>query len=416
MTVLNEMLWETMAGHDFEWTSLQVNVNSISAWHTDSNNVGPSCILLLGDFDGGEFVCRDCSISTNTTGTWFPFDGACRHCSLEFEGYRISVVAFQHMYAYRLKGEDKLRLIGMGFRFRLLLQEYGMQSPPLPCSTSSECAALVAACSTSSECAVRLGDCVRVAHIGSLDGSSPDVPMPAYPCTRSHPKRLIVELCTSLNSRIGQRTSSSKGCEVVRVTIDDDLTTDVGLEKALDAVRAFVGPNILVWISIPCTGGSPWQRINVAKSERARWLVEGHYRLFRALWNNVKKVATYVNKLGGYIAIEWPKLCAYWQEADVLSFVQVQGLQSVYLDGCMFGLVSKHGQSMGTPIRKPWRVDTNSPVLCQHLARVCDGSHRHAVCQGKDTKDSEGYTDELVATIHEAFEAQCILREVNTGK
>ena len=119
--------------------------------------------------------------------------------------------------------------------------------------------------------------------------------------------------------------------------------------------------------------------------------------------------------MGGFVAIEWPKSCAYWMEPEVQQFIHEVGLQSVFLDGCMFGLVSVHGSTSGMPIRKPWRVDTNSPVLCQHLARVCDGSHLHTPCQGSDTKDTEGYTDELAACIHQAFSVQCQIRGSHHG-
>ena len=146
------------------------------------------------------------------------------------------------------------------------------------------------------------------------------------------------------------------------------------------------------------------------KSEWSRKLVEGHYRLFWALFKNCKIVAEYVTKIGGFIAMEWPRQCAYWQEQEVQDFILKYGLVSVHLDGCMFGLVSKHGRNAGQPIRKPWRVDTNSPALAQQLSRVCDGSHTHVPCQGRDTKSTEGYTDEIVDTVHDAFRAQCLLR------
>ena len=305
--LINETLWETMAGQDFEWTSLQVNVNTISSWHQDSNNVGASCILLLGDFDGGEFL-HSGGYSSSDTGVWVPFDGGCLHASEDFDGYRISIVAFQHSSSHRLDDDTKEQLVGMGFRSRLLMSGRNGEGrvDPWVCSMVSTIAA------------------------------------PAVP-SQPRSNRIMVELCTSASSRLGRRTVHSHGCEVVRVTIDDDLTTDIGLHKALDAVKAFVGPNILVWVSIPCTGGSPWQRINAAKSERARRLIEGHYRLFWALFANVKKVAEVVFKLGGYIAMEWPRSCAYWLEQDVQQFVSQLGLQSVYLDGCMFGLVSQYG-------------------------------------------------------------------------
>ena len=204
-------------------------------------------------------------------------------------------------------------------------------------------------------------------------------------------------------------TMQSENCDVVRITVDDDLTTRKGLKKAMDAVRSFPHKgNILVWVSIPCTGGSPWQRINVWRPG-VRQRIEDHVALFRLLFAAATTVMKYVIDAGGYVAIEWPRSCAYWLEPEVQQFLWDSGLKSAFLDGCMFGLVSQFGASKGTPIRKPWRIDTNSPVVLQHLARPCDGSHAHAQCGGSNTKASESYTDELVACIHDAFAVQCMM-------
>ena len=43
----------------FQWASIQVNVNIVSQMHTDSNNIGPSMMVLLGDFTGGSFETHD---------------------------------------------------------------------------------------------------------------------------------------------------------------------------------------------------------------------------------------------------------------------------------------------------------------------------------------------------------------------
>ena len=40
---------------DFTWSSIQVNVNTVSRKHRDSNNEGPSLIATAGAYKGGEF-------------------------------------------------------------------------------------------------------------------------------------------------------------------------------------------------------------------------------------------------------------------------------------------------------------------------------------------------------------------------
>ena len=49
-----------------------------------------------------------------------------------------------------------------------------------------------------------------------------------------HYTRRIVEFCCGSESRIG--ALAPPDCEVIRLTIDDDLTTEAGLEKAIAAV------------------------------------------------------------------------------------------------------------------------------------------------------------------------------------
>ena len=37
----------------FEWTSLQINYDTVSEPHVDQNNKGKSLLMLLGEFEGG---------------------------------------------------------------------------------------------------------------------------------------------------------------------------------------------------------------------------------------------------------------------------------------------------------------------------------------------------------------------------
>ena len=74
--------------------------------------------------------------------------------------------------------------------------------------------------------------------------------------------RIIAEYCTGKNSRIGRL--APKNCKVIRLTEEDDMTSDSRLQKALKAVQE---PDCLLWVSLPCTGGSSWQRINAKRPD-----------------------------------------------------------------------------------------------------------------------------------------------------
>ena len=64
-------------------------------------------------------------------------------------------------------------------------------------------------------------------------------------------KRNIVEFCCGGNSKIGQSKYQRDGCSVTRLTLEDDVATNEGLYKAIEAVRS---DSCLLWALIPCTG------------------------------------------------------------------------------------------------------------------------------------------------------------------
>ena len=101
---------------------------------------------------------------------------------------------------------------------------------------------------------------------------------------------------------LGVPTRWSKGCRVIRLTLQDDVASEAGLRKATKAVQQ---SNTLLWASIPCTGGSPWQNLN-QRTGNGRKRIAEHKRLFRLMWKSFVIVARACRKAGGQVAIEWP--------------------------------------------------------------------------------------------------------------
>ena len=72
------------------------------------------------------------------------------------------------------------------------------------------------------------------------------------------------------------------------------------------------------------------------------------------------------------------------------------------------------GDTKGVPIKKPWSLACNVVAMRDALHRTCDRQHVHAPCAGRDTKETEGYTDSLVDKVHECFLQYCdTLRSVS---
>jgi hypothetical protein len=212
--------------------------------------------------------------------------------------------------------------------------------------------------------------------------------------------RRIVEFCTSNDSRIGKMAPPN--CEVVRLTIDDDLTSDEGLAKALAAVS---DPSfqVLLFGALPCTGGSQWQNYNWKRGPDTQDKIRGHWEVFEVLFGNFMVVAAACRQNYGHIAMEWPRACSYWTRPSVLNFVRLNNLVDYDFDGCMYGLCSVVEATLGEPIKKPWRIASDMPEF-EMLRRQCTHTPtEHAQCAGKDTKLSEGYTDALARSIHACF-------------
>ena len=80
----------------FPYTTIQVNKNVVSKPHVDKNNVGPSYVIALGDFEGGNLVIK--GKEYNIKNKWKKFDGTQGHWITPFEGTRYSLVFFTHTF------------------------------------------------------------------------------------------------------------------------------------------------------------------------------------------------------------------------------------------------------------------------------------------------------------------------------
>jgi hypothetical protein len=180
----------------------------------------------------------------------------------------------------------------------------------------------------------------------SLSGTPTGIVAPQEPFDARSPShaRHVVEYCCSHDFLLGMPSPHTVDCRVVRLTIDDDVTSVHGHTKAMHAVQL---PRCLLWASMPCTGGCPWQRINIHIPGVAV-KIRKHIALFKKIWSSFVFVASRALECGGHIAIEWPASCAYWGWDDVREFIDRHGLSVVRFDGCAFGVRSPR---TGLPIR-----------------------------------------------------------------
>jgi len=227
--------------------------------------------------------------------------------------------------------------------------------------------------------------------------------------------RKLVEFCCGHDSLLGNDKYKARGCAIVRLTIDDDLTTVKGLRKALDEVRnSKPGQYVHLWGSLPCTGGSPWQRVN-ARHPNAKVNLGNHIATFNKLISGFKIVAEEVIGKGGDVSYEWPTGCTLWGTKVIQDMLMDLGMNKVNMHGCSAGLTSKEG----TPIKKPWTIATTSPILVKMLSTFqCPGKEvhpEHAPCAGAETKRTERYTEEMTDRIHDAIAEEALSHRASTS-
>ena len=90
-------------------------------------------------------------------------------------------------------------------------------------------------------------------------------PSTGGPVAQSDAKRLIVEVCCHSESKLSQTDRKwSEGCEVLQFTKEFDLNDVDNQINIASGVNSFEGDVIpLIWISLPCAGGTPWRYISM---------------------------------------------------------------------------------------------------------------------------------------------------------
>ena len=128
---------------------------------------------------------------------------------------------------------------------------------------------------------------------------------------------------------------------------------DRSVDKVRHVLKESREGSVLLWSSIPCTGGSQWNVWNLARYPNLLPHMQRHWSLFTKLWASFVSLAEVALRGHQWIAIEWPRDCTYWSEPDVMDFLDRHSLTSVMFDGCALGMVSVVD---GRPVRKPWRA------------------------------------------------------------
>ena len=157
---------------------------------------------------------------------------------------------------------------------------------------------------------------------------------------------------------------------------------------------------IHVWVSIPCTAGCRWRRINDAKG-----IVTGDPELTRALIDAAKPVCIHAAKVGGIVSWEWPSTTELWEEtpdveAMLVKLGAVPCLVSTAAVGMYFEVTSA---KLKKYLKKKWLIKTTLVELQRRLepyAQIPEFPVDAFVeCRGKFARLSANYTPLLASII-----------------
>ena len=319
------------APEDFRWTSVVISVNAKSKLRADVHNLSGSrnFTTSCGNYTGGQLWIEDpLATGPHASAQLLPngsdlrgsakstkhqtvmFDPSSRHVVLPWKGDRFSIIAFSTRGFPKLSEEEKTQLMHFGFRLPRVI--------------------------------------TAAAH----------APLTRRPLNYD---RVMVEFCCSPESKLGQAREASKHCHVVRVTEADDATKSKTIQALVSKIHALCDEGgdtskpLLLFASLPCTGGCPWQRINVEKNPE---LVQSHQELFIRLFKSFQSLCRMIRSKNPCIAFELPKNCEHWSWDIVKKFIAKYNLVPTLCDGCMLGVRDGNG----LPIKKSWQISCTFPL------------------------------------------------------
>ena len=216
--------------------------------------------------------------------------------------------------------------------------------------------------------------------------------------------RVIVEFCCGESSRLGENRKASKGCLTIRVTEKDDATKQSTIKRLCkdlcpllcdkEGYQARSQP-LLIWASLRCTGGCPWQHINILTN---REKVEDHHKQFLKLLESLSSFIRIMKLFKPELAMELPKTCDYWKWTVVQAFIKRHRLQSCLCDGCMLGIVDVDGQ----PLCKSWQIMSTATKDAESTSyERTDAIHR-------DWKQQVARTTSKALPTKESFALSCL--------
>ena len=205
----------------------------------------------------------------------------------------------------------------------------------------------------------------------------------------------MILMCAEPSSLMTKRYSTimDTSIHLELITEDDDLLSRYGNAKWRRCLRS---NKDCVFFAGPCTGGSPWNRLNKRVSSVTAHMINAKARLYWRLWEEFSNCLLKVIKLDAMALLELPRGCDYWRDDRMKCMIEGTDSHIHDFDGCMYGLETQF-DGRHIPIKKPWRIVSWGVKFDLH--KRCDRRHDHGKCEGRETRITQTYTKQIVDII-----------------
>ena len=107
-----------------------------------------------------------------------------------------------------------------------------------------------------------------------------------------------------------------RGVALLRLTEEEDMTTQRGLDYARTKIQEYKG-RVVLFGALPCTWGSGWQNLQrkrLVNNPKYQARMSRLYDQFQVLIRNYLILAALVVERGGDLIFEWPTGNKLWRE------------------------------------------------------------------------------------------------------
>ena len=166
--------------------------------------------------------------------------------------------------------------------------------------------------------------------------------------------------------------------------------TSVNLRLLLNSIQyVSYHPGISLWGSLPCTPWTTWQFMFIHKyGQKYLDKLEERRNESMLLLSHFRTIAEKNILGGGSVSFEWPRYVTGWLRSEVLTMIHELDMFTVNFHGCAFGMTD----SVGVPIKKPWRVVTTSKYLAEALSKyTCSHTDKHSPIEGGNKAHSSAF-------------------------